>query len=109
MKIANVLAISCISAVQSAAIRAITSDTPTTNEVIAFESAESTVGSVVITEELPQWFIEFKNYIDSEEETDFDVISFTNKLEPNETEDFLDLLILMIDQEFSADEDTNSL
>ena len=108
MKIANVLAISCISAVQSAAIRAITSDTPTTNEVIAFESAESTVGSVVITEELPQWFIEFKNYIDSEE-TDFDVISFTNKLEPNETEDFLDLLILMIDQEFSADEDTNSL
>ena len=99
-----------MSAVQCAAIKTTTSDASTINE-INFESAESIVTSEVSVtpEELPQWFIEFNNYIDSGEKTDFDVISFINKLEPNETEDFLNLLMLMIDQEFSVDYDTNTL
>ena len=110
MKIAIVIALSCMSAVQSAAINTTTSDASTING-INFESAEFIVTSEVSVtpEQLPQWFIEFNDYIDSEEETDFDVISFINKLEANETEDFLDLLMLMIDQEFSVDKDTNVL
>ena len=51
-----------------------------------------------------KWLIEFKEYIDSEDVFDFDLMAFLDKLMQNEVEDFFDLLVLMIDSELEVDE-----
>ena len=53
---------------------------------------------------IPDWLIEFKEYIDSEEDFDFDLIAFLDKLKQNEVDDFFDLFVLMIDGELEVDE-----
>ena len=60
-----------------------------------------------ITEDIPDWLVEFKQYIDGEDEIDFDLVDFLDNLEQPEVEDFFDLLILMIDQELSVTEKNN--
>ena len=50
---------------------------------------------------------ELKQYIDGENEIEFDLVNFLDNLEQNEVEDFFDLLVLMIDQELSVTEKNN--
>ena len=61
-----------------------------------------------ITEEIPDWLIEFKQYIDGDDEIEFDLDNFLENLEQNKVEDFFDLLVLIIYEELSATE-KNSL
>ena len=109
MKITFALAI--MSIVQSAAINTKIStlddskadDIPEnlTNEVkleIVAQSEDS------ITEEIPDWLVEFKQYIDGDDEIEFDLVNFLDNLEQTEVEDFFDLLVLMIDQELTVTE-----
>ena len=59
-----------------------------------------------ITEEIPDWLIEFKQYIDGDDEIEFDLDNFLENLEQNEVEDFFDLA-LMINEELSVTEKNN--
>ena len=104
MKIIFALAI--ISTVQSAAIKTYDStienfpknlENEIKSEIVA-QSEDS------ITEEIPDWLIEFKQYIDSDDEIEFDLDNFLKNLEHNEVDDFFDLLVLMIDEELSVTE-----
>ena len=110
MKISNILAISFLATVQSAAIKS-TNDALPTDDITAndLESNEIIESAVLQSEETsqtnnPDWLMEFKEYIEDENEIDFDLNSFLDKLEPNEADDFTDLLVFMIDLEF-GDED----
>ena len=60
-----------------------------------------------ITEDIPDWLVEFKQYIDGDDEIDFDLVNFLDNLEQTKVEDFFDLLVLMIDQELSVTEKNN--
>ena len=100
-----------ISIVQSAAIKTSTIDDSASNDIleigpeaeIAVQSEES------FPEVVPDWFIEFKEYIDSEDEIDFDINAFLDKLEQNEVEDFFDLIVLLIDGEFLENNESDPL
>ena len=104
------LAIAIISTVQSAAIKTSAHDDSITNDIT--ENLENELGinaqsEESITEDIPNWLIEFKQYIDGENEIEFDLVNFLDNLEQNEVEDFFDLLVLMIDQELSVTEKNN--
>ena len=60
-----------------------------------------------ITEEFPDWLVEFKQYIDGDDEIEFDLLNFLDSLEQTEVKDFFDLLVLMIDQALSVTEKNN--
>ena len=110
MKISNVLALSFLATVQSAAIKpthdALATDDITANVLKSQEMMDSPVlqSEKSIKENIPDWLMEFKQYIEDENEIDFDLNSFLDKLESNEADDFMDLLVFMIDLEF-GDED----
>ena len=113
MKITLALAIVSIT-VQSAAIR--TNDSTMDDSTIDNipEILDNEVKSEIvsqsedsITEEIPDWLVEFKKYIDGDDEIDFDLVNFLDNLEQTEIEDFFDLLVLMIDQELTVTEKTN--
>ena len=46
-----------------------------------------------ITEEIPDWLVEFKQYIDGDDEIEFDLVNFLDNLEQTEVEDFFDLVL----------------
>ena len=96
------IAIVMISTVQSAAIKTSTIDDSTSNDIleVGLEAEVSTQSDDSLPEMIPDWLIEFKEYIDSEEDFDFDLMAFLDKLEQNEVEDFIDLLVLLIDDDF---------
>ena len=93
------IAIVMISTVQSAAIKTI--DDSARNDIleVGLQAEVATQSDDSFPEMIPDWLIEFKEYIDSEEDFDFDLIAFLDKLEQNEVEDFFDLLVLMIELE----------
>ena len=105
------IAVTMISIVQSAAIKTLTIADSESNDIleidpvpeVAVQSEES------FPEVAPDWFIEFKEYIDSEDEIDFDIDGFLDKLEQNELEDFFDLIVLLIDGELLKDNETDPL
>ena len=112
MKITFVLAI--MSTVQSAGIK---TNVPTLDDSKADDISEILIYEVKseivtqsedsITEEFPDWLVEFKQYIDGDDEIEFDLLNFLDSLEQTEVEDFFDLLVLMIDQELSVTEKNN--
>ena len=111
MKITFALAI--ISSVQAAAIKTniSTLDDSTTDNItenldneIKLEIVPQSEDS--ITEDIPDWLIEFKQYIDGDDEIEFDLDNFLENLEQNEVEDFFDLA-LMINEELSVTEKNN--
>ena len=93
------IAIVMISTVQSAAIKTI--DDSAGNDIleVGLEAEVAAQSDDSFPEMIPDWLIEFKEYIDSEEDFDFDLMAFLDKLEQNEVEDFFDLLVLMIELE----------
>ena len=104
------LAIAIISTVQSAAIKTSARDDSITNDItenLENESGINAQSEDSITEDIPNWLIEFKQYIDGENEIEFDLVNFLDNLEQNEVKDFFDLLVLMIDQELSVTEKNN--
>ena len=103
------LAIAIISIVRSAAITSACDDSITNDitENLENESVINAQSEESITEDIPNWLIEFKQYIDGENEIEFDLVNFLDNLEQNEVEDFFDLLVLMIDQELSVTEKNN--
>ena len=111
MKITFALAI--ISSVQAAAIKTniSTLDDSTTDNITENLDNEIKLEIVLqsedsITEEIPDWLIEFKQYIDGDDEIEFDLDNFLENLEQNEVEDFFDLA-LMINEELSVTEKNN--
>merc|ERR1719394_2088518 len=88
-----------ISTVQSAAIKTI--DDSAGNDIfeVGLEAEVAAQSDDSFPEIIPDWLIEFKEYIDSDDDFDFDVMAFLDKLEQNEVEDFFDLLVLMIELE----------
>ena len=112
MKITFALAI--ISTIQAAAIKTKVStlDDSTIENIpenleneIKFEIVAQSEGS--ITEQIPDWLIEFKQYVNGDDEIEFDLVNFLENLEQNEVEDFSDLLVLLIDEEISVTEKNN--
>ena len=105
------IAVTMISIVQSAAIKTSTLDDSASNDILEIDpEAEIAVQSEEsFPEEVPDWFFEFKEYIDSEDEIDFDINAFLDKLEQNELEDFFDLIVLLIDGELLKDNETDPL
>ena len=101
------IAIVMISTVQSAAIKTI--DDSASNDILEvdLEAEVAAQSDDSFPEMIPDWLIEFKEYIDSEDDFDFDLMAFLDKLEQNEVEDFFDLLVLMIDQELTVTEKNN--
>ena len=103
-----------MSTVQSAAIK---TNIPTLDDSAIDnipEILESEVKSEIlaqsedsITKEIPDWLIEFMQYINGDDEIEFDLVNFLDYLEQTEIEDFFDLLVLMIDQELSVTEKNN--
>ena len=113
MKITLALAIISIT-VQSAAIKAnvstfadSTADDIPKNLINEVKSEIVAQSEDSITEGIPDWLIEFKQYIDGDDEIEFDLVNFLDNLEQPEVEDFFDLLVLMIDQELSVTEKNN--
>ena len=109
MKITFALAI--ISSVQAAAIKTniSTLDDSTTDNITENLDNEIKLEIVLqsedsITEEIPDWLIEFKQYIDGDDEIEFDLDNFLEILEQNEVEDFFNLLVLLIDEELPVTE-----
>ena len=110
MKISLALAISCFATVQAAAIQT-TMNTLATNDVAGnnIESVEIMDSAVLQSKDtsqqtIPDWLMEFKHYIEDENQIDFDLVSFLDKLEPNEVDDFMDLFVFMMDLEFADDD-----
>ena len=108
MKITFALAI--ISSVQSAAIKTNVSTLDDSTTENFPKNLENEVKSEIVAqsedsiiEEVPDWLIEFKRYIDDDNEIEFDLDNFLKNLEHNEVEDFLDLLVLMLDEDFFCD------
>ena len=95
------IAIVMISTVQSAAIKTSTIDDSASNDIleVGLEAEVSAQSDDSFPEMIPDWLIEFKEYIDSEEDFDFDLMAFLDKLEQNEVKDFFNLLVLLIDDE----------
>ena len=95
------IAIVMISTVQSAAIKASTIDDSASNDIleVGLEAEVAAQSDDSFPEMIPDLLIEFKEYMDSEEDFDFDLMAFLDKLEQNEVDDFFDLLVLMIDNE----------
>lgn len=93
------IAIVMISTVQSAAIKTI--DDSAGNDIleVGLEAEVAAQSDDSFPEMIPDWLIEFKEYIDSDDDFDFDLMAFLDKLEQNEVEDFFDLLVLMIELE----------
>ena len=113
MKIIFALAI--ISTVQSAAIKTNVSTLDDSTSENIPENLENEIKLEIvaqsedsITEEIPDWLIEFKQYIDGDDEIEFDLGNFLKNLEQNEVGDFFDLLVMLIDEELSVTE-TNYL
>ena len=113
MKITFALAIISIT-VQSAAIKTndSTLDNSTIDNIPEFLKNEIKSEIVAqsedsITEDIPDWLVEFKQYIDGEDEIDFDLVDFLDNLEQPEVEDFFDFLVMMIDHELSVTEKNN--
>jgi len=112
MKIIFALAI--ISTVQSAAIKTNVSTLDDSTIENIPENHENEIKSEIvvqsedsITEEIPDWLIQFKEYIDGDDEIEFDLDNFLENLEQNEVEDFFDLLVLMIDEDLTVTEKNN--
>ena len=102
MKIIFALAI--ISTVQSAAIKTNVSSLDHSTIENVPKNLENEIKSEIIaqsedsiTEEIPDWLIEFE----------FDLDNFLENLEQNEVEDVFDLLVLMMDEELSVTEKNN--
>ena len=98
------IAIVMISTIQSAAIKTI--DDSAGNDIleVGLEAEVAAQSDDSFPEMIPDWLIEFKEYIDSDDDFDFDLMAFLDKLEQNEVEDFVNLLVLMIDSELEVDE-----
>ena len=112
MKIIFALAI--ISTVQSAAIKTNVSTLDDSTSENIPENLENEIKLEIvaqsedsITEEIPDWLIQFKEYIDGDDEIEFDLDNFLENLEQNEVEDFFDLLVLMIDEDLTVTEKNN--
>ena len=112
MKIIFALAI--ISTVQSAAIKTNVSTLDDSTSENIPENLENEIKLEIvaqsedsITEEIPDWLIQFKEYIDGDDEIEFDLDNFLESLEQNEVEDFFDILVMVIDEELSVTETNN--
>ena len=109
MKIIFALAI--ISTLQTAAIKTNVSTLDDSTIENIPENHENEVKSEIfvqsedsITEEIPDWLISFKEYIDGDDEIEFDLDNFLETLEQNDVKDFFDLLVWMIDEELTVTE-----
>ena len=105
------IAVTMISMVQSAAIKTSTFDDSASKHILEIgpEAEVAVQSEASFPEVLPDWFIEFKEYIDSEDEIDFDLNTFLDKLEQNELEDFFDLVALLIEDEILEIDETDPL
>ena len=111
----TIFALAIISTVQAAAIKTNVSTLDDSTSENIPENLENEIKLEIvaqsedsITEEIPDWLIEFKQYIDSDDEIEFDLDNFLKNLEQNEVGDFFDLLVMLIDEELSVTE-TNYL
>ena len=110
----TIFTLAIISTVQAAAIKTNVSTLDDSTSENIPENLENEIKLEIvaqsedsITEEIPDWLIQFKEYIDGDDEIEFDLDNFLENLEQNEVEDFFDLLVLMIDEDLTVTEKNN--
>jgi len=95
------IAIALLSTAKAAAI--------TTDNQIEAESPSSNQMPQLIEDraeeiKLPDWFVEFNNYLELENESDFDLDGFLDQLQDDEVQD-LSFLLYLMDGDESFDDD----
>ena len=95
------IAIALLSTAKAAAITSanqIEVEKPLSSEIQ--QNMEHEVGQI----QLPDWFVKFNNYMELEDESEFDLDGFLDQLQDDEVQDLSFLLYLMEDDESNDDD-----
>ena len=101
------IAIALLSTAKSAAIKSTTNqievEKPLASEMQ--QNMENEVGQI----KLPDWFVKFNNYMELEDESEFDLDGFLDQLQDDEVQDLSFLLSLMEgDESYDGDLEDNT-
>ena len=96
------ITIAIISFVQSAAIPSSTNDI-----IISEQNVEQNVPAEIPSDEeqVPDWLVEFNEYLNGDVLT-FDFDAFMAKMSDDEVEDFIEFFTMILDEEFSEDDES---
>ena len=96
------ITIAIISFVQSAAIPSSANDV-----IVSGQNFEENVSAEISSDEeqVPDWMVEFNEYLNSDVMT-FDFDAFMAKMSDDEVEEFIDFFTMILDEQFSEDDES---
>ena len=96
------ITIAIISFVKSAAIPSSANDV-----IVSGQNVEENVSAEISSEEeqVPDWMVEFNEYLNSDVMI-FDFDAFMAKMSDDEVEDFIEFFTMILDEEFSEDDES---
>ena len=92
------ITIAIISFVHSAAIPSSANDIIISDQKVSAEISSD-------EEQVPDWMVEFNEYLNSDVMT-FDFKAFMAKMSDDEVEDFIEFFTMILDEEFSEDDES---